>query len=211
MPIEIYRFFPVNYKAFAKWGPTADAFNRYWFSLPMVQEAAHQLGKSELEKLRGDFILMLGAMMCPSDLSASSTGLSEHPAFIDSLIDFERLPQIKENIELNAFRLRDRQVVDFGKEEITPDHLRAALSFPFIYPPHKIGDDYYYEGAAFQCINPSRVPENEIDYFVVLQPMAANQIRAPHNLWDAYSQSVMMPVAALAKYGTEAVEQMSQA
>ena len=79
------------------------------------------------------------------------------------------------------------------KKEITPDHLRAALSFPFIYPPYKIGDEYYYEGAAFQCINPSRVPAKEIDYFVVLQPMTANQIRAPHNLWDAYSQSVMMP------------------
>jgi NTE family protein len=207
---EIYRFFPVNYKAFAKWGPNADAFNRYWFSLPMVQEAAHQLGKNRMEKLRGDFILMLGAMMCPSDLSPGATGLSEHPAFIDSLIDFERLPKIRQNIELNAFRLRDRKVVDFTKKEITPDHLRAALSFPFIYPPYKIGDEYYYEGAAFQCINPSRVPAKEIDYFVVLQPMTANQIRAPHNLWDAYSQSVMMPVAALAQYGTAAVEHIAR-
>ena len=121
--------------------------------------------------------------------SPSATGLSEHPAFIDSLIDFERLPQIKENIELNAFRLRDRQVVDFAKEEITPDHLRAALSFPFIYPPYKIGDEYYYEGAAFQCINPSRVPANEIDDFVVLQPMTASQI-----LRTAQSLGCLFPV-----------------
>ena len=203
---EIYRMFPVNYKAFAKWGPSADAFNEYWFNLPQVQAAAHQFGKSPAEKLHSDWLLMLGAMMCPSDLAYSSTGLCEHPRFIDNLIDFERLHDIPQDIELNAFRLSDRTVVDFTKDEITADHLRAALSFPFIYPPHKIDEEYYYEGAAFQSINPARLHPDKIDYFIVLQPMTSRQIRRPRNLWDAYSQSVMMPVAALAQYGTDAVE-----
>lgn len=207
---EIYRCLPVNFKAFAKWGPSADAFNRYWFSLPAVQQAAHQYGKNPLEKLQSDFLLMLGAMMCPSDLNPAAKGLAEHPVFIDSLIDFEKLKTLPQDIELNAFRLRDQTIVDFTKDQITPDHLRACLSFPFIYAPYKIGDEYYYEGAAFQCINPSLVPPDQIDEFIVLQPMTTNQIRNPRSLWDSYSQSVMMPVAALAQYGTDAVEDLSE-
>jgi NTE family protein len=206
---EIYSMFPVNYKAFAKWGPSADAFNKYWFSLPPVLAAAHQYGKDRAQKLRDDWLLMLGAMLCPTDVNFASRGLSEHPHFIDNLIDFDKLKDIDQQIELNAFRLRDRTVVDFTNCQITPDHLRAALSFPFIYAPYKIGDEYYYEGAAFQCINPSRVPPQDIDYFVVLQPMSSHQIQPPRNLWDAYSQSVMMPVAALAQLGTDAVQEAS--
>lgn len=206
---EIYRFFPINYKAFAKWGPSADAFNKYWASLPMVQEAAHQLKMSPYEKLRADWILLQGAMICPSDLTPMETGLSEHPHFIDSLIDFEGLKCIREVIELNAFRLSDCEMVDFDKDTITADHLRAALSYPLIYQPYKIGDELYYEGAAFQCINPTRVKAADIKHFVVLQPMSKKQIRAPRNLWDAYSMSVMMPVAALAQYGVDAVAELS--
>lgn len=203
---QIYAMFPVNYKTFTKWGRSADEFNAYWFNLPQVQAAAHQYGMSPDEKLQADWLLFLGAMLCPSDLTYASLGLCEHPHFIDSLIDFDNLPNVEQDIEVNAFRLRDQTVVDFSKDVITPDHLRAALSFPFIYPPHKIGDEYYYEGAAFQCINPARLNPENIDHFVVLQPMASHQIRSPRNLWDAYSQSVMMPVAALAQYGTEAVK-----
>lgn len=204
---QIYAAFPVNYKAFTKWGRSADEFNAYWFSLPQVQAAARQFGMSPDQKLHSDWLLFLGAMLCPSDLSYASLGLCEHPHFIDDLIDFENLPNIEQDIEVNAFRLRDQTVVDFTKHEITPDHLRAALSFPFIYPPHKIGDELYYEGAAFQCINPARLDPKKIDHFVILQPMGSHQIRTPRNLWDAYSQSVMMPVAALAQYGKEAVEE----
>jgi hypothetical protein len=111
---EIYQFFPINYKAFTKGGPSADAFNEYWASLPMVQDAAHQHGKSHMEKLQGDLLLFLGAMLCPTDLTPASLGLCGHPKFIDSLIDFDRLPHIDEDIEINAFRLRDRRVVDGG-------------------------------------------------------------------------------------------------
>ncbi|MDT3684090.1 MAG: patatin-like phospholipase family protein [Pseudorhodoplanes sp.] len=203
---QIYAMFPVNYKTFTKWGRSADEFNAYWFNLPQVQAAAHQYGMSPEEKLRADWLLFLGAMLCPSDLTYASLGLCEHPHFIDNLIDFDNLPNVEQDIEVNAFRLRDQTVVDFSKDVITPDHLRAALSFPFIYPPHKIGDEYYYEGAAFQCINPARLNPEIIDHFVVLQPMASQQIRSPRNLWDAYAQSVMMPVAALAQYGTEVVK-----
>jgi predicted acylesterase/phospholipase RssA len=203
---QIYAMFPVNYEAFTKWGRSADEFNAYWFSLPQVQAAMHQYGMSPEEKLRADWLLFLGAMLCPSDLTYASLGLCGHPHFIDNLIDFDNLPNVEQDIEVSAFHLGKNEVVDFSKDVITPDHLRAALSFPFIYPPHKIGDEYYYEGAAFQCINPARLNPEKIDHFVVLQPMASQQIRSPRNLWDAYSQSVMMPVAALAKYGIEAVK-----
>jgi hypothetical protein len=95
-------------------------------------------------------------------------------------------------------------------EDITPDHLHAALSFPLIYPPHSIGNELYYECAAFQCINPSLVPPKKIKDFIILQPMKKCQIVPPRDLWNAYSMSVMMPVTALALYGVDAVEEIAQ-
>jgi hypothetical protein len=89
------------------------------------------------------------------------------------LIDFEKLQKLDPNdveIEINAFCIEDRKLVDFTNyeidektgrpitrtngelipKEITIDHLKAALSFPFIHPPYKIGNRHYYEGAAYQ-------------------------------------------------------------
>src|SRR5215510_8212468 len=40
-----------------------------------------------------------------------------------------------------------------AKFRITPEGIRAAFSMPFIYPPARVGDDYYSEGADHQPIN----------------------------------------------------------
>ena len=39
------------------------------------------------------------------------------------------------------------------KDGLSGDHIRAAFSMPFIYPPARIGDDYFSEGADHQPIN----------------------------------------------------------
>jgi hypothetical protein len=50
----IYEVFPINYKAFAKSGPSADAFNEYWFSLEPVRRATRQLDMTDSEKFWAD-------------------------------------------------------------------------------------------------------------------------------------------------------------
>src|SRR3954447_6994776 len=65
----IYEMCPINYKMFGKSGPSAQAFNQIWFNLPEVQAAQNQIGMSNQEALRADWLLFLGAMMSPTDLN----------------------------------------------------------------------------------------------------------------------------------------------
>src|ERR1700747_702730 len=83
----IYEMFPINYKAFAKSGPSADAFNEFWFSLEPVRRATRQLDMTDSEKFWADWLLFLGAALCPTDLNFFSKGFCGHPRFIEGLID----------------------------------------------------------------------------------------------------------------------------
>jgi len=210
----IYSMLPINYKVFAKSGPSAQAFMAYWYSLPEVQAATHQYGMTPAQKLYADWILFLGSALCPTDLNYFDAGYCDHPAYVSEFIDFCQVPHIEPYIEVNAFRLDGpedmRGPCDFRKHEITVEHLRGALAFPFIYPPYRIGEYHYFEGAAFQVVNPLNLPEGtkmtDIDNFIVLNPMHRKFISYPRNIWDAYAQSVMMPLAALAEYGLDQIQ-----
>jgi NTE family protein len=218
----IYETFPINYKVFTKSGPSADLFNEFWFGLPEVQEAMHQSGISDDEALLGDSLLFAGAMMCPTDVNFFSQGICGHAPFLDELIDFKALPDPNEiEIEINAFSIEDHDIVDFTNyerdeegypktvgnnryipKEITADHLRAALAFPYLHAPYKIGDRHYYEGAAIQSLNDFTAKDaRDIDWFLVLDPLRKNMIDVPQNLWDAYALSIIMPTAGTTELG----------
>ena len=205
----IYKMFPVNYKVFGKSGPSAEAFNDYWFSIPAVRDATNQLDMSDQEKLWADWLLFLGAMMCPTDLTFFSQGMCAHPRLIENLVAFPvnkvRLRGRPIEVQINAFNIDKHKITHFSNRprrgrvpDITADHLRAALSFPFIYSPYTIRGERFYEGAAFQTLN-STDEIAEIDRFIVLNPLVPNLIQAPRNLWDAYIQSIIMPVVGLAE------------
>jgi NTE family protein len=205
----IYAMFPINYKAFAKSGPSAAAFNEFWFNLPSVRRAMRQHDMTEEEKFWADWLLFIGAAMCPTDLNFFSKGFCEHPRFIEALIDFGKLERVPANIEISAFDIKQHKIVDFKNRDernrptpIGLEHLRAALSFPFIYPPYELDGRLFYEGAAFETLN---APEDidKIDKFIILNPLRSNLIRAPDNLWEAYTQSIIMPVVGIAESEVE--------
>ena len=224
----IYEMCPINYKMFGKSGPSAEAFNQTWFNLPEVKAAQNQIGMSDHDALRADWLLFLGAMMCPTDLNFFSKGFSDHPGFIGDMIDFDQLNALDPNeicIEINAFCIEKRKLVDFTnyetdgngnayrpngqyiKKNIVPEQLRAALAFPFIYPPYKFDGNHYYEGAAFQCLNQIADDELEkIECYIVLDPMQANLIGCPRNLWEAFALSIIMPTSGLAELGRQLLE-----
>jgi hypothetical protein len=171
--------------------------------LPTVQEAMrmHDRDMSDEEKLWADWLLFLGAAMCPTDLSFFSKGICEHPKFIEEFIDLEKVRNLRTKIEINAFDIKRHEIHDFKNRDLArrpKDTLRAALSFPFIYPPHELGGRVYYEGAAFQTLNKLNSIK-EIDRFIILNPLRANLIQEPDNLWDAYTQSIIMPVVGIAE------------
>lgn len=84
---------------------------------------------------------------------------------------------------------------------ITANGIRAAFSMPFIYPPARINDDYYSEGADHQPIN-FRHAETRGEYPMVLLDVLGELedylVRKPRDLWDSYVISIMTPVVALA-------------
>jgi NTE family protein len=203
----IYSMLPVNYKVFTKSGPSADLFYDWWLSLPAVQAASHQYGMNPQEKLYSDWLLLQGAMMCPTDVNYFSQGLCAHARFLDELIDFDKLsaPNSKK-ILISAYKLGDQPGphIFSNNDRITADHVRAALSFPFLYPPCKVGETYYYEGAAYQSLQSGNIPLDSatgISSCIVLDVMQRELIRAPRDLWDAYGLSIIMPVAGNAEYG----------
>jgi NTE family protein len=220
----IFEMLPINYKVFTKGGVTADLFNEFWYSLDEVKEAMRQSKMSDDEALVSDSLLLAGAMMCPTDVNFFSEGICGYAPFLEDLIDFEALHCIDPNdieIEINAFCIEDHKIVDFTnyqcdpegnpilddngryiKEKITADHLRAALAFPLLHPPYKIGHKHYYEGAAMQCLNDYKPEEAEaIEWVVVLEPLKKEMIGLPKNLWDAFALSILMPTAGLAELG----------
>jgi NTE family protein len=225
----IYETFPINYKVFTKGGPSADLFNEFWSSLPEVREAMHQSGMSDEEALLSDSLLFAGAAMCPTDVNFFSEGVCGHAPFLEGFIDFEALKHIDPNdvaLEINAFCIEDHELVDFtnykrdadGKPErdrhgryiwqaITVDHLRAALAFPFLHPPHKLDDKHYFEGAAMQCLNEYTIEDaRSIQWMLVLDPLRKTMIGKPENLWDAFALSVLMPTAGLTELGLLIIE-----
>jgi NTE family protein len=200
----IYSMCPINYKMFSKGGPSAEAFRDYWWSLPPVQEAMNQFRMSPEQKLESDWLLFTGAMMSPTDVNYFSKGLCAHVPFIENVVDFAKLQTVSTKCRLSAYCIEEEKVVEFERP-IDVHHFRAALSFPFIYPPYRIGDKHYYEGAAVDCLNlidlmhhhgVADIEEIQIVVFDVLRPYVTQQ---PRNLWDAYAQSVMISLVANAE------------
>jgi NTE family protein len=199
----IYEMLPINYKVFNKGGPSATAFRDYWRTLPEVQWAMHQYGMNNNQKLNADWLLLNGAMMCPTDVNFFSRGICGHVPFIENLVDFERLKRADADYTLTAYSIDDEDVEEFKRPDVGVHEFRAALSFPFIYPPYWIeGKGYYYEGAAVESLSLISVIEgwkDQIDQVIVFDVLTRDLIHRPRNLMDAYAQSIIVPLVANAE------------
>jgi NTE family protein len=197
----IYRMFPINYKVFNKGGRVARAFRQHWQTLPEVQWAMHQYGMNNAQKLNSDWLLLNGAIMCPTDVNFFSRGICGHVPFIENLVDFEKLKTATTHT-LTAYCIEDGMVEEFNKPDVGVHQFRAALSFPFIYPPYVINNKHYYEGAAVESLSLISVMEqwrDEVDQVIVFDVLTKDLIHRPRNLVDAYAQSIIVPLVANAQ------------
>ncbi len=188
-------------------------------------------------------MVLMSAAWCPSDLSNNSLGLCEHAPWIDEVVDFDKLKTFPGEFYMNAYCLEDKEMTIFNKEQITPAHFRAALAFPFIYPPFKFNGKTYIEGSALdtlcfrgllkywekrtgeswsvEAVTAERQadgaasqgsdeaaakrrkaerlmePLRNVVIFDVLS--AKDIIREPKTLYDAWVQSIMIPLVEIAK------------
>jgi NTE family protein len=197
----IYEMFPINYKVFNKGGPSATAFRDYWRTLPEVQWAMNQYGQNNVEKLNSDWLLLNGAMTCPTDVNFFSKGICGHVPFIENLVDFEKLMTATPHT-LTAYCIETGEVVEFNSPDVGVDQFRAALSFPFIYPPYRIENMHYYEGAAVESLSLISVMEKwsgQVEQVIVFDVLTKDLIHRPRNLVDAYAQSIIVPLVANAE------------
>ncbi|WP_212749157.1 patatin-like phospholipase family protein [Chitinivorax sp. B] len=209
----IYQAFPVNYKVFNKPGPQAEWFRQLLSSNPMMQMLQSQRSGNRLAGFVDDWMKLMLAMACPTDLNPNSQGLCAHVPFVDHLVDFDRLPGIRPDFYVNAYNITDREMAIWSKHDITLKHYQAALSYPFLYAPCEIDGKKYYEGAVVDCLNYKGLLEAEggkhadIDTIVVFDVLSSDKlIREPRNLWDAYTLSIIAPLVDVARNDTELFE-----
>lgn len=181
-------------------------------------------------RLYNDLVELGFSALTPSTLTPRSKGLAAPLPFLEDIVDFGRLQNLKDRVHfcVNAYNMtadakrakvvkkdrheRNKEVMELfehpmpansphQKEPLGPQHIRAAFSMPFIYPPARIGDDYYSEGADHQPINFHDLeghPDRSVVLLDVLAELEDLLVRTPRDLWDAYVISIMTPVVALA-------------
>lgn len=184
------------------------------------------LKTDEQRRVYNDLVELWFSAITPSTLTYKSRGLAAPLPFLEDLIDFDALKVLGKaktiHLCVNAYNMtkdakrdkaikvnrkeRNQEVMEiFDENQIDGDHIRAAFSMPFIYPPARIGDYYYSEGADHQPINfhtlTDRKKANGATQAVLLDVLADLEdllVRTPRDLWDAYVISIMTPVVALA-------------
>jgi predicted acylesterase/phospholipase RssA len=207
---EIYDLLPVNFKVFYKPGLLADVYRqwladvyRQWLRLftPL------RFADPRVQRYVTDLWALAFANLSPSGLNPSSLGLCAHAPWVEEVVDFERLKDFDGDFFINAYNLTRNKMEIFPKGEITADHFRAALAFPFIYPPYELNGNFYIEGSAIDPMNfeglvqHTCLGDQEQRAVLVFDMMGAKKlmIRKPRNLYDAWVHSIMVPLAEISK------------
>lgn len=210
----IYEHFPVNYKVFQKPGALADLYRSLLQANPLAQALQQPAGGGAADQLRADLMQLMFASLCPTDLDARSLGLCAAVPFLERFVDFDALARHRTRFYVNAYNIDDGYMQNFSsaRGEIDADTVRAALAFPFLYPPHRMKDPvdgaekFYYEGAAHDCLNYRSLVENETEVrdIVVFDVLGADQLmRKPRDLYDAWLLSIIVPLVEIARDDTK--------
>jgi NTE family protein len=171
----IYRILPLAYKTFVKQGPLVPVF-REWAEL-FKQSTSHlhlyramvtatlkfwggasvakcpawcsDFGDDEPDRrLFEDWVDLVFTALAPSTLTPWSSGLCDIAPYLEDFVDFEALKKYKGQFYLNAFNLSTQREERFTRDQIDATHVRAAIAYPFIYPPGRIRNELYSEGAS---------------------------------------------------------------
>ena len=197
MDASVQSFFPG-----AAMAPFRDMWKQSLDAFP-AQLDANEDAKRFFEDLNG---LMLAAL-CPSDLSMDSKGMCQPAPFVEAAVDFQRLKDFDGEFYMSAYCIETGEMEIFHKDEINLEHFQAALAFPLIYAPFKLGGKTYLEGAAKDTLNFEGLYEYRkdkrhppIDTIVVCDILGMDKlIGEPRTLYDAWVKSIIVPLVAIAK------------
>lgn len=198
----IYEAFPVNFKVFNKPGAMAEIYRHLLGMNPLMDQLKQWPATDPFSQWIKDGAELMLACTCPSDLSPESTGLCAHVPFAEDMIDFSGVAHLEPAFYVNAYNLTARKMANWDKSQIDLLHLQAALSFPFIYPPTQIGDEFFIEGAVLDTLNFKDLLINhpDLEEIVVFDILGAEKLlRPPRDLYDAWVMSIITPLVEIAR------------
>jgi len=219
---KIYAHFPVNYKVFHKPGPMAQVHTDFWkAALAPYQSMCQQLWSAfpaaqpteDAQRLYDDWMALMLASCCPSDLGPASLGMCRPAPFVADVVDFKKLKKFDGEFYLSAYCIEESEMAIFNKGEIDLEHFQASLAFPFIYEPFRLGGKTYLEGATMDTLNFKGLYEHRkrekdkkdkkhrsINTIVVCDVLGMDAlIGKPRNLYDAWVKSIIVPLVEIAK------------
>jgi NTE family protein len=204
---NIYQLLPVGYKTFFKSGPFTFPIKK--FAEKMHLDEGDDKRKNEFARFYNDWLDLMAAVITPTLVHPLSKGVCAPFPFADDHIDFANVSKFSGQFYMNAFCIETGVMEEFDKHQITIDHFRAALAFPFVYPPAELGTKHYYEGSALDPLNlpnlSRRIARGDIGgsshTIVLIDVLGALEqalIRQPRHLIDAYGISIITPIVSLA-------------
>lgn len=195
----LYRFVPVNFKVFHKYGPLAPAFYELRKSLPKFNIAPDD--PSPLRRFANDWMDLWATVLTPPSLGTASNGLMSHVPLIDDLVDFKALPATKSKTKfyLNAFSLYHRRLQIYDNDTVNGDVYKGAQAMFMLFPPVKAGSDLLVTGASHDPTGLQAIWTKERDLWAVLALDAPGKYfwRMPTDVYDAFQLMLMNPIAAL--------------
>jgi predicted acylesterase/phospholipase RssA len=199
---EIYQYLPADYKVFQKQSGIFNPLFDKWLSLMMQYGWDFgQTSKSNAQRLYND-LLMLGLTMMAPSIVPFSTSVSRIAPGLASLIDFEKIKDVKQDVYINALNVDEKKIELFDKNEITIDHVLAGSSLYFVCPQTQINGKWYGEGSYIDTLNFKGIikAHKDIDTIVVMNILNRKDlVRRPENIYDAYNLSIMLPFVTVAE------------
>jgi len=198
----IFKVLPVNYRVFVKGSRVADLYRGLLAKMPFYEKVVNQFGMSKGKKFVSDLIQLIWAITTPSTTNFFSSGMCSHAPLLEQFIDFDKIKDIPEEVFLNAYSVSEQKITVFGKKEINFETFAASLGYPFFYEATDVNGICYMEGGAVDTYNFGGLlkADQDIRTLVVLDAFGnPNYIQKPTNLWQAYSQSMILPLVELCR------------
>jgi predicted acylesterase/phospholipase RssA len=166
--------------------------------------------QNEIRRLYSDLYLLGLTLWAPMMITPYSPSVSRlYADSLDYVIDFENIKNVARDVYINALDISSKKVALFDKNQITRQHLVAGSSLYFLTPQQEIDGRWYAEGSYVDCLNYRGLLEKHADIQTIVVMNILNKedlIRRPHNLYDAYNLSVMLPFITIAEDDTKLFE-----
>ena len=202
---EINSWFPINYKVFHGVGPFTEPYVRWCQQLPRFSPGEDGRFQNDWQRLANDWLDFWLAMGTPTTLGLQSLGMCASLESLADSLDLNKLKDLETEIFLNSYDLDKKELCLFRNEEITIERLTGSYAMSYFYPPYRVDNTLFTEGATHDPLGLWALVENRekhgrfhnVDYVIVFDLLTHLFERPPRNLWDAFNLVIMQPLATI--------------